>query len=394
MSALNQIGSVTAMNLRSIPRRMGSSSVIVIGIAGVVGVIVAVFGMTRSLSQALVDTGRPDRAVVLRSGAQNETSSTLMVDAIATIKNAPGIARTSSGDAAGSAEMLASVNLIRREDGAQAAVGVRGVEPTSATIRPEVKLVDGRMFQPGLREMIVGRGAHHEFKSLEIGDHVGLRDSVWTIVGVFESGGDANESRLLTDSQTLMSAYKRTAANAVTVLLASEASFDEFKTALTTNPTLSVSVERERDYYQRQSENANSFFDIVTTFVGVIMALGALFAALNTMYSAVSARTVEIATLRAIGFGAGGVVSSVLVEALLLSLTGALLGAAVVWLLFNGNTVGIGNNVGTLVFQMRITPALLGTGVLLACVVGLIGGLLPALRAARIPVATALRATA
>src|SRR5512147_400432 len=150
MSVLNQIGAVTAMNLRSIPRRMGSSSVIVIGIAGVVGVIVAVFGMTRSLSQALVDTGRPDRAIVLRSGAQNETSSTLLVDAIATIKNAPGIARTSAGDAAGSAEMLASVNLIRREDGAQAAVGVRGVEPTSATIRPEVKLADGRMFRPGL----------------------------------------------------------------------------------------------------------------------------------------------------------------------------------------------------------------------------------------------------
>jgi len=394
MSALNQIGAVTTMNLRSIPRRIGSSSVIVIGIAGVVGVVVAVFGMTRSMSQSLVDTGRPDRAIVLRSGAQNETSSTLLVDALSTIKNAPGIARTSAGDAAASAEMLASVNLIRREDGAQAAVGVRGVEPTLATIRPEVKIVDGRMFNPGLREMIVGRGAHHEFKKLEIGDQVGLRDSVWTIVGVFESGGDANESRLFADSQTLRSAYKRPAANSVTVLLASESSFDEFKTALTTNPTLSVSVERERDYYQRQSENANSFFGIVTTFVGIMMALGALFGALNTMYSAVSARTVEIATLRAIGFGAGGVVSSVLVEALLLSLTGALLGAGVSWLLFNGNQVGIGNNVGTLVFQMHLTPALLASGVLLACGVGLLGGLLPALRAARTPVATALRATA
>jgi len=394
MSALNQIGAVTAMNLRSIPRRMGSSSVIVIGIAGVVGVIVAVFGMTRSISQALVDTGRPDRAIVLRSGAQNETSSTLLVDALATIKNAPGIARTGAGDAAASAEMLAPVNLIRKQDGVRAAVGVRGIEPTSTTIRPEVKIIDGRMFRPGLREMIVGRGANHEFNALGIGDQVALRDSVWAVVGVFESGGDANESRLLTDAQTLMSAYKRTAANSVTVLLASESSFDEFKTALTTNPTLSVSVERERDYYQRQSENANSFFGLVTTFVGVIMALGALFGALNTMYSAVSARTVEIATLRAIGFGAGGVVSSVLVEALLLSLTGALIGASVSWLLFNGNQVGIGNNVGTLVFQMHITPALLGSGVLLACAVGLLGGLLPALRAARTPVATALRATA
>ncbi|HVY64005.1 MAG TPA: ABC transporter permease [Gammaproteobacteria bacterium] len=394
MSVLNQIGAVTLMNLRSIPRRMGSSSVIVIGIAGVVGVIVAVFGMTRSMSEALVDTGRPDRAIVLRSGAQNEVSSTLLVDAVATIKNAPGIARTAAGDAAASAEMLASVNLTRKENGTTAAVGVRGIEPASTTIRPEIRMIEGRMFRPGLREMIVGRGAHNEFRSAEIGDKVGLRDSQWTIVGVFESGGDANESRLLADAQTLMSAYKRTAVNAVTVLLDSEAGFDEFKTALTTNPTLTVSVERERDYYQRQSENAGTFFNLVTTFVGIIMALGALFGALNTMYSAVSARTVEIATLRAIGFGAGGVVSSVLAEALLLSLIGALLGASVAWLLFNGNTIGLGNDVGTLVFRMHMTPALLGSGVLLACVVGLLGGLLPALRAARMPVAAALRATA
>jgi putative ABC transport system permease protein len=394
MSVVQQIGAVTMMNLRSIPRRLGSSSVIVIGIAGVVGVILAVFGMTQSMSHALVDTGRADRAIVLRSDAQNEISSSLAVDAVATIKNAPGIARTAGGDAAASAEMLASVNLVRKANGTTAAVGVRGIDPASATIRPEVKLIDGRMFQPGLREMIVGRGARSEFRDAEIGDRIGLRDSQWTIVGTFESGRDANESRLLTDAPTLMSAYKRTTANAVTVLLASESSFDEFKTALTTNPTLTVSVERERDYYQRQSDNAGTFFNVVTAFVGVIMALGALFGALNTMYSAVSARTVEIATLRAIGFGAGGVVTSVLAEALLLSLAGALLGASVAWLLFNGNTIGIGNDVGTLVFSMQITPALLGSGVLLACAVGLLGGLLPALRAARMPVANALRATA
>jgi putative ABC transport system permease protein len=394
MSIVKQIGAVTLMNLRSIPRRMGSSSVIVIGIAGVVGVILAVFGMTQSMSHALVDTGRADRAIVLRSDSQNEISSSLAADAVATIRNAPGIARTPEGDAAASAEMLASVNLTRKKNGTTAAVGVRGIDPASTTVRPEIKLIDGRMFEPGLREMIVGRGAHNEFKDTEIGDRIGLRDSQWTIVGTFESGGDANESRLLTDAQTLMSAYKRTAANTVTVLLASEGGFDEFKTALTTNPTLTVSVERERDYYQRQSDNAGTFFNVVTAFVGVIMALGALFGALNTMYSAVSARTVEIATLRAIGFGAGGVVSSVLAEALLLSLIGALLGAGVAWLLFNGNTIGLGNDVGTLVFRVRITPALLGSGVALACAVGLLGGLLPALRAARMPVANALRATA
>ena len=215
------------------------------------------------------------------------------------------------------------------------------------------------MFRPGLREMIVGRGAQTEFQGLAIGDKVALRDSVWTVVGAFASGGDANESRLLTDAATLLSAYKRTAVNAVTVLLDSESAFDTFKTALTTNPTLSVTVEREKDYYQRQSANANRFFGIVTAFVGGIMSLGALFAALNTMYSAVSTRTVEIATLRAIGFGASGVVTSVIAESLMLSVLGALIGAAVAWLLFNGNTIGMGNGVSSLVFQMRITPGLL-----------------------------------
>jgi putative ABC transport system permease protein len=393
MSILTQITSVTALNLRNVPRRLGSSCVIVLGMAGVVGVVLSVFGMTRSLSQTLVDTGSMGRAIVLRSGADNETSSTLVVDAVATIKNAPGIARTRAGDAAASAEMLSAVNMTRKEDGTQAGVTVRGVEAAAAEVRPEIQLIVGRMFRPGLRELIVGRGAQTEFKGLALGDKVALRDSEWTVVGTFASGGDANESRLLADAATLLSAYKRTAVNSVTVLLESQSSFDTFKTALTTNPTLSVTVERERDYYQRQSANANRFFGAVTAFVGGIMSLGALFAALNTMYSAVSSRAVEIATLRAIGFGAGGVVTSVLAESLLLSAIGAMLGAGVAWALFNGNTIGMGNGVSTLVFHMQITPALLGLGVALACTVGLIGGLLPALRAARLPVATALRAT-
>jgi putative ABC transport system permease protein len=394
MSIFTEIVAVTGLNLRNIPRRLGSSCVVVLGIAGVVGVIISVFGMTRSLSQTLVDTGRMDRAIVLRSGADNEVSSSLLVDAVATIKNAPGIARTSAGDAAASAEMLSAVNMTRKEDGTNAGVTVRGVEAAATAVRPEIQLVEGRMFRPGLREMIVGRGAQTEFEGLAVGDKVALRDSVWTIVGTFASGGDANESRLLTDAATLLSAYQRTVVNSVTVLLDSESAFDTFKTALTTNPTLSVTVEREKDYYQRQSASANRFFGIVTAFVGGIMSLGALFAALNTMYSAVSTRTVEIATLRAIGFGASGVVTSVIAESLVLSVLGALTGAAVAWALFNGNTIGMGNGVSALVFQMRITPGLLGLGIALACTVGLLGGLLPALRAARLPVATALRATA
>ena len=392
MSVFRQIGAVVGMNMQSITHRLGSSCVVVIGIAGVVGVVVSIFGMNRSLGDALVDSGRPNRAVVLRNGSDGEGSSTLLVDEVGTIKNAPGIARTPEGDAAASAEMITTANFKRKKDGTTSGLPIRGFESQGFFIRPEIKIVAGRVFKPGLREVIVGRGAQKEFQSLEIGDHVPLRNSQWEVVGVFESGGDVNESRVIADEATLLSAYGRTAASSVTVLLQSEASFDEFKQALTTNPTLSVSVERENEYYLRQSKNATTFFGFVATFVGGIMALGALFAALNTMYSAVSTRVVEIATLRAIGFGATGVVVSVLVESLVLALLGAVLGAGVAWALFGGNTISLGNGTASLVFQMRVTPALLGVGIAWACAVGLIGGLFPAVRAARLPVATALRA--
>jgi len=392
VSAFRQISSVTAMNLRSMPQRIGSSSVIVVGIAGVVAVMLSIFALTRSLSDAVLATGSPDRAIVLRAGATGEFSSTLLVDAVATIKDAPGIARGADGKPAATADFVAAVNLFRKEDGARAGLAVRGVDPAIMAVRPELEIVAGRSFTPGLRELIVGRSALEEFKDVGVGDSVALRDGRWTVVGVFESGRDANESSLMTDAATLLSAYQRTAVNSVTVRLASPNAFEEFKTALTTNPTLSVSVERETEFYRRASKDANQIFGIVGIAVGIFMGLGAVFAALNTMYSAVSVRTREIATLRAIGFGAAGVVVSVLVEALLLALIGAAIGAAISWLLFNGNTVTLGDSTGSMVFDMQVTPALLLLGVLLACSVGFIGGLLPAVRAARLPVATALRA--
>jgi putative ABC transport system permease protein len=393
MSVLQQIVSVTAMNLRSLPLRLGSSSVIVIGIAGVVAVILSVFGLTRSLQDALVATGSPDRAVVLRAGATGEISSTLLVDAVATIKNAPGIARSEDGKPAATADFVAAVNLLRKENGTRAGLVVRGVDAAAFAVRPEIKIVDGRVFTPGLRELLVGRGALEEFQGVAIGDEVALREGRWTVVGVFESGGDAHESSLLTDAPTLLSAYQRTAVNSVTVRLESPAAFNEFKAALTANPTLSVSVEPETELYRRASQQANQVFGLVGMAVAVFMGLGAIFAALNTMYSAVSVRTREIATLRAIGFGATGMVVSVLVEALALALLGALIGASIAWLMFNGNTVTLGGGVSSIVFKMQVTPALFGVGVALACAVGLIGGLFPAVRAARQPVATALRAT-
>jgi putative ABC transport system permease protein len=379
------------MGLRSVPARKASSSVIVIGIAGVVAVIISVFAMTSSLSQSVLAAGDPERAIVYRSGATSDIASTLLVDAVATIKDAPGIARAHDGQAAASAEFITAINLLRKEDGNRTGVSVRGVEPAAAAVRPEVKIVAGRMFEPGLRELIVGRGARAEIRGVEIGDEVALRDSRWTVVGVFESG-NITESSLMADAATLLSAYQRTAVNSVTVRLTSESAFDELKNALTTNPTLSVTVERESDYYLRESEEAGQFFRLITTVVGGIMALGALFAALNTMYSAVSSRARDIATLRAIGFGSSGVVASVLLESILLAALGALLGAAIAWLLFNGNMVTLGGGTSSAVIEMRVTPVLLGVGMLWACAVGLIGGLFPAVRAARLPVATALRA--
>ena len=202
MSVLKQMVAVTAMNLRSVPQRAGSSSVIVIGIAGVVAVILSVFGMTRSLQSALLATGSPDRAIVLRSGATSEIASTLLVDAVATIKDAPGIARGADGKPAATADFIATVNLNRKEDGARAGLVVRGVEPAVMAVRPEIRIVAGRAFTPGLRELLVGRGALDEFRGVAIGDEVALREGRWTVVGVFESGGDANESSLLADAAT------------------------------------------------------------------------------------------------------------------------------------------------------------------------------------------------
>jgi putative ABC transport system permease protein len=391
MSSLKQMIAVTGMNLRNVPNRLGTSSVVVIGIAGVVGVLVSVFGMTDSISRTLAATGHSDRAIVLRGGATSEIASTLDVDAVQTISDAPGIRRTEDGNAAATADVIGAVNLFRREDGTRAGLTVRGMSPRGFAVRPELELVEGRLYRPGLREFIVGRSAQVEFGDLDIGDQVRLRDGPWTVVGAFRSG-DAFESSVISDAATLLSTFQRTVSNSVTVQLESESAFDTFRDALTTNPTLSVSVERETQYYERQSQNVGGILTIVTRFVGGIMALGAVFAALNTMYSAVSSRVTEIATLRAIGFGAGSVVVSVLAEALLLAVIGALIGAGVAWALFGGNTISMGGGISSLVFELSVTPALVGVGIIWACAVGFLGGLFPAIRAARLPVATALRA--
>jgi putative ABC transport system permease protein len=393
MNTLTQIAAVTAMNLRSLPQRIGSSIVVVVGIAGVVGVLVSVMAMSSGLAGALTSAARPGHALVLSSGTTNEGGSSLGTADVQTIVDAPGIRRGEDGEAMASPELFVAVKVTRIDDGGETGLQVRGVSPRGFALRPELELVEGRMFQPGLRELVVGRGATREFANLEIGDEVMLRDGPWKIVGVFETGGTVGEAALMTDASTLQSSYQRPAFNSVRVWLESDSAFSTFADALTTNPTLNVNVITEEDYFAEAAKSLEPLFFVITNVVGSIMALGALFAALNTMYTAVSSRTTEIATLRAIGFGSSGVVASVLSESLLLAVAGALLGATVAWLLFNGNTISLGDDGGSLVASMQVTPLVIGAGVVWACVVGAIGGLFPAVRAARLPVAEAIRAS-
>ena len=388
---LRQIFAVTAMNLRGMRERLAASSVVVIGLAAVVGVLVGVFTMAGGLQGTLLENGRDDRAIVIRAASSYEGTSTLPLDTAAYVAAAPGVVRTSDGKLAVTSDVLATVNLPRIDDGTLAGLQVRGVAPAAFAVRPEIELVEGRLFMPGLREVVVGRNAQTEFAGLALGERVELRDSEWTIVGVFASG-NAVESGFLTDADTLSSAYKRGYVNSVTARLESPEAFDAFAAALRTNPALSIDVFREPDYFALASEDLANLFFFVTYVVCSIMAAGALVGAGNTMYSAVSSRAVEIATLRALGFGAAGVVVSVLAEALLLALLGAAVGSAIAWAIFSGDTISIGGGSGSIVTQLAFSPATIVTGFTWAGAVALLGALLPAVRAARVPVATALRA--
>jgi putative ABC transport system permease protein len=395
MNLFRQIGAVTMMNFKSLPHRVGTSIVIVIGIAGVVAVLVSVLAMSTGMLETMEHSGRDDRAIVLRNGSASETGSAMSRDAARLVQDAAGVKRDSEGKPIASAEALRLMNLFRKEDGAEVNVAVRGTGPQLQKLRPEVKIIQGRMFRPAVTEMIVGKAANAEFKDLNIGDRVRTRGATWTIVGVFTSDGDSHESGLMADAETLIAADQRGGFQSVTVMLESPAAFQKFKDSLSANPALAVDVSREREYYQRQSETIGKVIYVIAYVVGGIMAIGAIFSALNTMYSAVSARLREIATLRAIGFGATAMVMSVLAEALLLAFIGGAIGAAIAWLFFNGHQVstsGGGSAAGHLIFELSVSPALIATGIIWACSIGLIGGLFPAVRAARLPVATALRA--
>ena len=391
MNGMRQTLAITAINLQSIPQRISTSLVICVGIAGVVAVLTTVLAMATGLKATLANAAREDRAMVLSSGSLGEALSSISRDNLAAIEAAPGIKRGTDGGPAVSPEVLLSVNLPRKGDGNVSALLVRGLTPEFGGVRPEIQITEGRMFATGVHEIVIGKSAHDQFAHLDVGDTASFHNGEWKVVGRLTSDGDVHESEALGDATTLMSAAQRTLFSAVTVTLDSKDSFEPFKEALKHDPTLKVDVQRETEYYEGQSKQVAALLEIVATTVGGIMAVGALFGALNTMYSAVSTRTVEIATLRAIGFGALPVVVSVMVEAQVLAFIGAVAGGAIARMLFNGNAFSTGGALGQVAVRLHVGLPLVVAGMTWAAVVGLFGGLFPAIRAARSSVVDSLR---
>lgn len=389
---LRQILAITVMGFRSIPQRRGPSLVIIVGLAGVVAVFTALLAMAAGFQSTLEATGRAEIALVLRGGSSAELNSGLTRDQVTLIKQAPGVQNGADGQPLASAEMLVIAELLKAGETTGSNIAVRGVEPAAFALRPQLRMVDGRVFQPGLRELIVGRGIALQYEGARLGQSLRMRGSDWKIVGIFESG-DANESELWADVEVAQSTFNRQGFSAVRLELEGTGGLQTVKDALTADPRLNVDVETEQEYFSGQTEEFRETIGALAGVVTLIMALGATFAALNTMYAAVGMRAREIATLRAIGFGGVPVVISVMIESLVLALAGGLIGALLAYLLFNNMAVStLGANFTQVMFRFAVTPELIRDGLIIAVAIGMIGGFLPALRAARQPVTTALRA--
>ncbi|MEB2316248.1 MAG: ABC transporter permease [Xanthomonadaceae bacterium] len=380
----------TRVGIASLPQRWGASSVVIVGIAGVVGVLVAMLAMGEGFQATLDAAGNDETAIVLRGGSQAETNSVITRSQIPLLTSLPGIEKDADGRPLISAELSQVVNLQSRADGSDTNVQFRGIGEDAFRVRQNVRVVEGRAPAPGLREIAAGRGAQAQFRGLEVGNTLMLGNQQWTVVGAFESG-DAYESELWSDAQTLAASYNRGAYQSVLVRTGREG-FETFKAAVEADPQLKLDVFTTRAYFAKQSGGLKRLLEILGTVIGGIMAVGAVFGALNTMYAAVAARAREIATMRALGFRGTPVVTAVMLETLLLALLGGVVGGLVAWLLFNNFSAStLGNNFSQVVFQFRVTPELLWTGLKWALGIGLIGGLFPALRAARLPITTALR---
>lgn len=388
-----QVLSVTRFSVLTIPRRLGSSAAAVLGIGGVVLVLVGVLSIAQGFRHALTASGSEDVAIVLRSGANTEMMSGLDRQQATVVEQAPGIARGSDGPMA-SAELFVIIDLPKRSTDTSANVPLRGVQPAAFQIRDGLEIVEGRMFGWGRNEVIVGDGAAREFGGLDVGGQIPVGGQMWSVVGRFTTGGGISESEIWTDASLLQSAYRRgDTYQAVYARLESPDALSRFEESLDEDPRLSVDVSRQTDYYAAQSTIITNLITGLGFVVTALMGIGALFGALNTMYTAVSSRTREIATLRALGFTAGPVVLSVLAESLLLAVGGGILGGALAYVIFNGFTAATMNwaSFSQVTFAFRVTPSLLALGIVIAAVLGFFGGLLPAIRAARLPVAAGLR---
>ncbi|MBS0377263.1 MAG: ABC transporter permease [Proteobacteria bacterium] len=391
---LRQALAITALNLRSIPERWTTSLVIVIGLAGVVAVFTALLAMAAGFATTLKATGRTDAVIIMRGGSQTEINSGLDREQTDLIKQAPGIATGPDGQPQASAEMVVIAELVRKDDTANGAnITVRGVDPAALALRPQLKIVNGRTFTPGLRELIVGSGVLQQFQGAEIGKTVRMRGSDWTVVGEFRSG-DAHDSELWTDINVARTTFNRSGSSSVLAALDGAGGFERLSAALGADPRVNVDVQREQDYYSAQTKQFRKTIGVLAGVVTVIMGLGAVFAALNSMYAAVATRGKEIATLRALGFGGFPVLVSVMIESLILALVGGIAGALIAYLLFNNLSVStLGQNFTQVVFSFKVTPELVVRGLVIALLIGMVGGFLPALRAARLPVTASLRAS-
>jgi putative ABC transport system permease protein len=389
----SQTVAVLALNLRNLRQRLGSSAVAVVGIAGVVAILVAVLSIGEGFRSTIDGTAASDSAIILRTGSTSEMMSGLTLEDSRIISDAPGVLRTAAGPAV-SPELFVVVDLPKKTTGTDANVPLRGVEPSGFLVRPEVEIVEGRNFEPGTMEVIAGRGAAEVFEGLEVGSELRWGQNTWRVVGIFTANGSLTESELWCDLRVLQPAYRRgDSIQSVYAKLESPASFQNFKDTLDTDPRLNVAVQRETDYYADQSTWLTTTVTILAGVIALVMGIGAVFGALNTMYTAVSSRSREIATLRALGFGSGPVVVSVLAEALFLGLIGGLLGSVLAYAAFHGFQTSTLNwqSFSQVTFAFAVTPGLLVRGVGYALLIGLVGGLFPAVRAARLPVAVALR---
>jgi len=391
---LSQIIAVTGVNIRSIRARLGSSSVAIVGIAGVVLVFVAVLSIAEGVAATMKASGDPNVVLILRAGSDTEMTSGLGGDQTRIIQDAPGIARDASGAPITSPELFVVVDHPLKRSGSPANVPLRGVTPEAFQVHKNLKIIDGRNFEPGKNEIIAGRAASHQFVDLTVGRTIKWGENVWTLVGIFDDGGSVSESELWCDVKVLQPAYRRgNSYQSVYARLASPDSYTQLKDALTSNPQLQVTAMRAPDYYGSQTETLQMIIRTIGGIIAVLMGVGAVFGAVITMYTAVASRTREIATLRALGFGSFPVVVSVLVEAALLAIVGGAIGGAIAWLAFNGFETATMNfqSFSQIAFKFAVTAKLLATALGYALLMGLIGGLLPAIRAARLPVVTALR---